>query len=178
MTDTPRTATSACPKPVQTSLDRQTFMTSRQMNFFSEKELVTQTGHSRNEWSLVFLKETIDNSLDACDEKRIAPEIEIVVDEGSLTVRDNAGGIPDSTIDSVVDFTVRVSSREMYVAPDRGAQGNALMTLLGMPKVLSPDHGRLVICANGIEHTFRCVADPVSSRLSVFAHNNLRMILT
>jgi DNA topoisomerase VI subunit B len=64
---------------MSSTLDRQTFVTSRQMDFFSEKELVTQTGHPRLEWPLVFLKETIDNSLDACDEKGIAPDIYIKV---------------------------------------------------------------------------------------------------
>ncbi|MEO2034705.1 MAG: hypothetical protein ABGZ35_21715 [Planctomycetaceae bacterium] len=147
---------------MSSTLKRQTFVTSRQMDFFSEKELVTQTGHPRDEWPLVFLKETIDNSLDACDEKGVQPEIHIAVNGDSISVRDNAGGIPDATIEGVVDFSVRASSREMYVAPDRGAQGNALMTLLGMPKVLSPEHGTLVIAANGTSHTFQCKADPVT----------------
>ena len=31
-------------------LVRETFQTSREMDFFSEKELVTQTGHGRDEW--------------------------------------------------------------------------------------------------------------------------------
>ncbi len=159
-TGTP-TARRKTAKPEQV-LKRQTFVTSRQMDFFSEKELVTQTGHPRLEWPLVFLKETIDNSLDACDEKGIAPDIYIKVTNSEMVVRDNAGGIPDSTIESVVDFSVRASSREMYVAPDRGAQGNALMTLLGMPKVISPEHGTLTIAANGKCHTFQCKADPVT----------------
>ncbi len=38
-------------------------------------------------------------------------------------------GIPAATIDGILDFSVRVSSREAYVAPDRGAQGNALKTI-------------------------------------------------
>ncbi|MEO1994081.1 MAG: hypothetical protein ABGZ17_02265 [Planctomycetaceae bacterium] len=144
------------------TLNRQTFRTSRQMDFFSEKELVTQTGHAREEWPLVFLKETIDNALDACDEQAIAPVLHVEVSDNRISVTDNAGGIPESTIEGVVDFTVRTSSREMYVAPDRGAQGNALMTLLGMPRVIDPDDGCLKITANGKEHRFQCTADPVT----------------
>ena len=53
------------------TLVRKTFVTSRAMDFFSEKELVTQTGHSVDEWPLVFLKETIDNALDACEETNV-----------------------------------------------------------------------------------------------------------
>ena len=44
-------------------LARTTFRTSREMDFFSERELVTQTGHEIQDWPLVFLKETIDNAL-------------------------------------------------------------------------------------------------------------------
>ena len=33
-------------------LKRQTFETSREMDFFSQKELETQTGHGRHEWPL------------------------------------------------------------------------------------------------------------------------------
>ncbi len=38
-------------------LARTTFTTSREMDFFSEKELVTQTGHEIVDWPLVFIKE-------------------------------------------------------------------------------------------------------------------------
>ena len=41
-------------------LNRTTFRTSREMDFFSEKELVTQTGHEIQEWPLVVIKELID----------------------------------------------------------------------------------------------------------------------
>ncbi len=43
----------------------------------------------------------------------------------------------------VLDFTVRVTNREMYVAPDRGAQGGALKTLVAMPYVLEGRIGRV-----------------------------------
>jgi hypothetical protein len=41
---------------------RTTFTTSRVMDFFNEKELVTQTGHPRTEWPLVFVKEAIERA--------------------------------------------------------------------------------------------------------------------
>ena len=43
--------------------------------------------------------------------------------------RDNGPGIAGDVVDDILDFTVRVSSREAYVGPTRGAQGNALKTL-------------------------------------------------
>lgn len=81
-----------------------------------------------------------------------------------MSVSDNGPGLPADTIAGQLDFTVRVSNREMYVAPDRGAQGNALKTLLSMPFVVDPDGGRLVITAHGVRHDIVCRADPVSQR--------------
>ena len=55
---------------------------------------------------------------------------------GAITVIDNGPGMPPETVADILDFSSRVSSREAYVAPDRGAQGNALKTILAMPFVL------------------------------------------
>ena len=63
-----------------------------------------------------------------------------------------------------MDFTVRASNREAYVAPDRGAQGNALKTMLPMPWVIDPEHGELIVEAHGKRHTITCGADPISQR--------------
>jgi hypothetical protein len=50
-----------------------------------------------------------------------------------------------------------VSSREAYVSPTRGAQGNALKTLAAMPFVLDGHTGRFTVAARGVFHdiTFR-----------------------
>jgi hypothetical protein len=56
------------------SLQRTTFRTSRLLDFFSEKELVAQTGHYVSDWPLVVVKELIDNALDACEETGVAPK--------------------------------------------------------------------------------------------------------
>jgi len=92
-------------------LQRETFVTSREMDFFSEKELTTQTGHSVSEWPLVIVKELIDNALDACEETDIEPHIEIVVDAAGITVIDNGPGLPEATLEAALDFTLRASNR-------------------------------------------------------------------
>jgi hypothetical protein len=143
---------------------RETFRTSREMDFFSARELVTQTGHEVTEWPLVVLKELIDNSLDACEEADIAPKIEVSADPAGLTVTDNGPGLPYRTIGETLDFTVRTSSREAYVSPTRGAQGNALKTLVTMPYVLDPDHGRAIVKSSGEQRVIRCGMDPVTQR--------------
>lgn len=133
--------------------------TSRMLDFCSEKELTAQIGHPRHAWPLVVLKELVDNALDACEEARIAPEVAVTVDDTGITVADNGPGIPESTIKSVLDFGIRVSSREAYVAPDRGAQGNALKTILALPYVLDGEEGRVTVSAHGTESTIVFAVD-------------------
>ena len=96
---------------INQSITRQHFVTSRELDFLSRKELIAQTGHQVREWPLVALKELMDNSLDACEESGVGPSVSINVDETTLVITDNGPGIPSSVIDSVLDYSVRVSSR-------------------------------------------------------------------
>src|SRR5512132_2634137 len=98
-------------------LERSTFRNSRLLDFASEKELTAQTGHQPAEWPLVVLKELVDNALDACEEAAVPPAVGITVDDNGITVEDNGPGLPADVIDGVLDFSVRVSSREAYIAP-------------------------------------------------------------
>jgi len=144
-----------------TKLNRSTFATSRLMDFCSEKELTAQTGHGRNDWPLVILKELMDNALDACEEAGVAPEIDVQVTQDGIVVTDNGPGLPAATIEKVLDFSVRVSSREAYVAPDRGAQGNALKTVMMMPFTLDHQQGRVEIVAGGVRHIINVAVDSI-----------------
>jgi DNA topoisomerase VI subunit B len=167
------------------TLVRTTFTTSRLLEFCSEKELIAQTGTPVKDWPVYLLKELVDNALDACEEVGRAPEITIEVGDGKIVVADNGPGLPVDTVKRILDFSVRVSSREAYVSPTRGAQGNALKTVLAMPFALDGDVGRVVIEAHEVAHeiTFRvdqvrqqpklthtCSASPVKigTRVTVF----------
>jgi DNA topoisomerase VI subunit B len=138
-------------------LERQVFTTSRLAEFCSQKELVAQTGHPVEQWPLVVLKELIDNSLDACEEADIAPVIHVAVNvvTGVITISDNGPGISPETVKRLLDYNVRVSSREAYVSPTRGAQGNALKTLIAMAFALDGTVGETVIEARDIRHAIR-----------------------
>lgn len=149
---------------VPPKLHRTTFHTRREMDFFSRKELVAQTGHRVGEWPLVFLKETIDNALDACEIAGIAPVIDVRADATGIEVADNGIGLPDTTLNGAMDYSVRVSDKEAYVAPCRGAQGNALKTLLPMPSVLDPEHGQFIVEAHAELRQLRVSVDPISQR--------------
>ncbi|MBV8894161.1 MAG: ATP-binding protein [Acidobacteria bacterium] len=138
-------------------LERVAFKVSRLVEFCSKTELTKQIGHDSDEWPLVILKELIDNALDAAEEKEIAPEIEIMVstDTGEIIIADNGPGLPFETIKGVLDYTVRVSSREAYVSPSRGQQGNALKTILAMAYALDGERGETQIETGG--HAYRIV---------------------
>jgi DNA topoisomerase VI subunit B len=157
-------------------LTRVAFTVSRLMEFCTKRELQNQTGHSVYDWPLVVLKELMDNALDACEEAEIAPMISIAVGgNGSITIRDNGGGIETETIESIVDYTIRVSSREAYVSPTRGAQGNALKTILAMGYVLDRERededginndavGVTFIESRGVKHRIEFRADHVTNQ--------------
>ena len=81
------------------------------------------------------------------------------VEPGAITVIDNGPGMPPETVTDILDFSSRVSSREAYVAPDRGAQGNALKTILAMPFVLDGAAGHVEICAHGLRHQIEFTVD-------------------
>ncbi len=147
-------------------LKRQTFKTSRLLEFCSVRELVNLIGHDVHDWPLVILKELTDNALDAAEEAGIAPRICVAVSTAdcSITVTDNGPGLPARTITSLLDFSSRTSSKEAYVSPTRGQQGHALSTVLPMPFALAAADekpGRLVIEARGIAHEIALEIDSI-----------------
>jgi DNA topoisomerase VI subunit B len=138
---------------------RVAFTTSRLMEFCTEKELVAQTGHESYDWPRVIAKELVDNAIDAAEETEIAPVISIAIMIGKadtpirIVIEDNGPGISPATIASVIDYNVRVSSREAYVSPTRGRQGNALKTILPMSYVLGGKvRGETWIETRGVKH--------------------------
>jgi hypothetical protein len=150
------------PRPAPT-LQRVAFKTSRLAEFVGQRELTAQTGHDPQDWPLVILKELVDNALDACEEAAVAPEISVEVStkRSEIVVADNGPGLPPETIGGVLDYTVRVSSREAYVSPSRGQQGNALKCIIAMPFALDGTCGSTVIEARGQRHSILFEMDPV-----------------
>jgi hypothetical protein len=157
--------------PAEPKLTRVAFKVSRLMEFCSRRELTNQTGHGVEEWPLVVAKELLDNALDAAEEAEVAPEITITVEPGAIIIEDNAGGIDAETVESILDYSIRVSSREAYVSPTRGAQGNALKTILAMGYVLDLEIGRgadaagvTIIESRGVRHQIEFRVDHISNQ--------------
>jgi DNA topoisomerase VI subunit B len=123
--------------------------------------LINQTGHAVEEWPLVILKELVDNALDACEEAEVAPYITVTVANGHVVVADNGPGIGAEVVKNILNYNVRVSSREAYVSPTRGAQGNALKTILAMPFALDGTMGETVVEVKGIAHRITFSVDHI-----------------
>jgi hypothetical protein len=158
----PRRAVSGRPKrePDEPAhkIERVAFTTSRLMEFCSEKELVAQTGHESYEWLRVIVKELVDNALDVAEEFSVAPVVKVTIKTGKsrkptrIVIEDNGPGFPPEIVAGIIDYNVRVSSREAYISPTRGRQGNALKTILPMAYVLSGTKGETWIEGRGVKH--------------------------
>lgn len=144
-------------------LERTSFSRPREGEYFDAGELTRVTGTTKYAFPAAALKELGDNALDACEAAGIPPQITVRlgVKDGSLwlTVSDNGPGIPAATVEGMLDFSRYVSDKEAYVSPTRGAQGNALKTIIGMPHALGSREPRLCT-ARGVRHTITSEVDP------------------
>jgi DNA topoisomerase VI subunit B len=145
-------------------LERTTFESSRAGEYFDARQLSALAGVPKAEFASVCLKELIDNALDACETAQVAPEVGVEVgQEGDgvlrLSVSDNGPGIPPEVVRKVLDYSIRVSDKAAYRSPTRGAQGNALKTIIGIPYALG-SREPTVIEARGVRHTIRPWVDP------------------
>src|SRR5918993_1234754 len=119
-------------------LQRTSFESSRAGEYFDARELQTQTGQPVSNFAAV------------------APEVSIEVHEEDgdsirLAVSDNGPGIPPETVRKILNFNTRTSDKAAYRSPTRGAQGNALKTVIGIPHALGCQEP-VVIEAQGMRH--------------------------
>jgi hypothetical protein len=140
-------------------IERVAFTVSRLVEYCNEKELVAQTGHESHQWPRVIVKELVDNAIDACEEAEVAPVIKVTLTIGKrgkptrIVVEDNGPGIPAATVAGVIDYNIHISSREAYISPTRGRQGNALKSILPMAYVVGGKvRGETWIEARGHKH--------------------------
>ncbi len=146
------------------SLNRTTFEISRELEFFTEKELQMQIGHGRELWPVALLKELIDNALDACEMVNIPPMVEVTVETSAFSVRDNGPGLPAETLIHSLDYLKRVSDKSFYVSPTRGQLGNALKVVWAAPFVAHGDHGHVEVWSQGKHHVVDVSVDRLAQR--------------
>ena len=145
------------------TLQRETFELSREMEFFTERELTAQIGHNRYYWPVALLKELLDNALDACESADIAPVITADLQEDALIVTDNGPGLPLATLEGSLNYAVRVSDKTGYVSPSRGQQGNALKTLWAAPFVVTGE-GRITVETADYRREVRVTLDRIAQK--------------
>jgi DNA topoisomerase VI subunit B len=136
---------------------RQILTRSRVTDFFDPSALERQTGLPWQSFASVIMKELCDNALDACETVPVAPEITIAVRETAeglcqIAVSDNGAGMAPETIAKHCDFTTWTSDKAAYRSPTRGAQGNALKTVLGIPYALGQRTVPILIETRGVQH--------------------------
>jgi len=122
---------------MSTTLERQSFSMSRELEYFTERELSMQLGEGKAGWPIMLVKELVDNALDACESKGIPPEIQVTVEPDAFTVSDNGPGLPVSVLRDSLNYQVRISDKAHYVSPSRGQLGNALKCVWAGPFVAS-----------------------------------------
>ena len=146
-------------------LQRQVFEISRAAEYFTARELQAQTGQSRQNFAQVVVKELVDNGLDACETAGFPPEVSIEVSGQytiTMVVTDNGPGLSPETIRRVLNFSTRTSDKAAYRSPSRGAQGNALKTILGIPQALGGQEP-VIIESQGVRHTIKARIDPAGN---------------
>jgi len=159
---------------MQRKLERTTFETSRAAEYFDARQLSTLTGVAQDEFASVVLKELIDNALDACEAHEVTPEVVVEIaaqqahytdgstrDDGllNIAITDNGTGIPPETVRKVLNFETRTSDKAAYRSPTRGAQGNALKTVIGIPYALGYE-SPIYITGQGVRHAIEPSVDP------------------
>jgi DNA topoisomerase VI subunit B len=135
------------------------------------------TGQPYGRFGAVVLKELLDNAVDATEHATAiaaytasgdTPRVSIVwhpdaeTDTALLTVTDNGCGIPPSTVAAALNFHLFASDKVIYRSPTRGAQGNALKTIAGIPYALGM-RAPLVIEGQGVRHAITVTVDPAGN---------------
>lgn len=118
------------------------------LDFVRLEGLQKLTSVTAHDWDLYIFKELVDNALDADEFNREnlgRPRVEVEMNYSvsadskdswfEITVRNRSAFPLDNLLD-IFDLERRVSTKDLYNLPTRGAQGNALKTILGIPYAL------------------------------------------
>src|SRR5829696_8071378 len=143
--------------------ERTTFSSSRAAEYFTAEGLTKLTEQSAEKFGDVVIKELGDNALDAAETARVVPDLLISCGRRrgltEISISDNGGGIPPKTVESMQDFSTLTSDKAHYRTPTRGAQRNALKTIIGIPHALDIGDEPVIIEGRGTRHTIKPVID-------------------
>lgn len=144
------------------------FSFNREFDFVRLDRLSRTTGRSAHEWDLYIVKELIDNALDADEGRWLkdpnqTPGLKIRIEYAAkqLFVEVSNRSVFPADLIPEIFATQQYTSRKAFIKGlTRGALGNALKTLLGIPYALrnraasdwSPDQKPLAIICNNTEY--------------------------
>lgn len=113
---------------------------SRSLDYVSLQGLSAQTGCDPKDLDIFVLKELVDNALDACEGSNATVEVTIEEEKfPTLTVKDNGKGLTEEDVIRISDFERSYSTKFHFKYPTRGALGNALKCILGIPYALASE---------------------------------------
>lgn len=140
---------------------------SRTWSNFQPEELVKLTGVSMGRWPEYLLKESLDNSAAALEEHDVENGwIRVEMDDHYVRISDSGPGISDWVLDHILDFDKFGGSNRHHKLPTRGAQGNAIMTLVGIVTAWSNDNMEIHRpCGPAIELSINL--DPIQQSIAV-----------
>ncbi len=163
------------------------FSFNREYDYVRLEGLSRATGRPAHEWDMYIVKELIDNALDAdealwCHDPQQFPSLSIQMEYISvpppqcqqLLVRvENGAMFPVKQVRDIFATQWYTSRKAFIKRLTRGALGNALKTLLGIPYALhnrvadnwKPDLKPLSICCTGTEYLPRYIVDPTAQTL-------------
>ncbi|HEU12993.1 MAG: DNA topoisomerase VI subunit B [Thermoplasmata archaeon] len=146
--------------------------------FFEKNKQIL--GFDSPQKSLVMaVKEAVDNSLDACEEARILPEIHVDItkvdrDEYQLTVEDNGPGIVRREVPKVFGQFL-YGSRFHSVKQTRGQQGIGISAVVLYSQLTTGKPARIVskISSDDVAYYFEIMIDTLKNRANVLREEPL-----
>jgi hypothetical protein len=148
----------------------------REFDYIEKDWLERLTTGSAHEWDIYIVKELVDNALDADEAQGLAPRVgvQMAYEAEGLEVRvSNLARFPTDYLERFFNLEEYVTIKDYFNAPTRGAQGNALKTILGIPYALryfyfgnyDNLYKPLAITTSGEEHIVRLLIDEHAQRI-------------
>ncbi len=159
----------------------------REFDYIEKDWLEKLTTGSCHDWDIYIVKELVDNALDADEEHGFVPSIsvQIVLESDALEIRvDNLAPFPQQYIERFFKPDEYVSVKHYFNYPTRGAQGNALKTILGIPYALrylffgnyESLYRPLVITTEDSEFTVRYKIDEINRSITPDIEKRRRLL--
>ncbi len=171
-----RTATASKPQPLRQASSRVTAETlARQQREISVSEFFAKNRHllgfdNKRKSLLTTVKEAVDNSLDACEEAGILPELEVAVqqlaeDRFKVVVRDNGPGVVKQQIPNIFGKLL-YGSKFHRLKMARGQQGIGI-SAAGMYGLITTGKPISIISRTGpkkVAHHYKIAIDTKKNR--------------